>query len=514
VLFTKLCKYDGEKTAILSVRDFQQISGRAGRRGFDDRGSVVAQAPEHVIENLRLEAKAGSDPVKKKRIVRKKPPEKGYVHWDKGTFDKLVTSMPEPLVSRFRVTHGMLMNVLQRESGGCRAVARIVHRSHERRAQQRAHGRTASMMFKSLVDAGVVSITEEKRVIVNADLQEDFSLNQALSLYLVETIPLLQREENPMYALDLLTLVESILEDPDVVLMKQLDRIKRDKMNEMKAAGVEYDERIAELEKLEYPKPNRDFIYDTFNAFARKHPWVGTENIRPKSVAREMFENYQSFAEYVKEYELQRAEGLVLRYLSDVYKTLVQSVPQQAKTEEVEEIVTYFGAIVRVVDSSLLDEWERMRSGGEDMAARPRNARDAREERPLDVTSDPRAFTVLVRNEVFAFVRALARRDYAAAMTIVEGATEPAWTAMKIEEALRPFFAEHVRLLTDPKARSPEHTRITMGEHQWKIEQVLCDPEDANDWALVFTIDLDRARAAGRAVLTLERVEGSGSTTQ
>src|SRR5262249_49153017 len=201
--------------------------------------------------------------------------------------------------------------------------------------------RTALQMFKSLLDAGIIEISEERRVIVNTDLQEDFSLNHALSLYLLETIDLLDRTSET-YALDLLTLVESILENPDLVLMRQLDKIKTEKMAEMKAAGVEYDDRIAELEKLEYPKPNRDFVYDTFTAFAKKHPWVGQENIRPKSIAREMFETFQSFPEYVKDYGLERGEGLLLRYLSDVYKTLVQTVPAPAKTLEVDDVITYF----------------------------------------------------------------------------------------------------------------------------------------------------------------------------
>ncbi len=214
VLFTKLCKFDGEKTAILTVRDFQQIAGRAGRRGFDAHGSVVAQAPEHVIENLRLEAKAGSDAAKRRKIVKKRPPEKGYVHWDKTTFDRLVTGTPEPLVSRFTVSHGMLLNVLGRdEGGGCKAMARLVKASHERPPQQRAIGRTALQMFKSLKDVGVIAIDERHRVVVNADLQEDFSLNHALSLYLVETLAELDRE-SPNYALDLLTQDESILENP------------------------------------------------------------------------------------------------------------------------------------------------------------------------------------------------------------------------------------------------------------------------------------------------------------
>ncbi|HEX7604929.1 MAG TPA: DUF3516 domain-containing protein, partial [Polyangiaceae bacterium] len=444
VLFTKLCKFDGEKTAILSVRDFLQISGRAGRKGFDDEGSVVAQAPEHVIENLRLEAKAGSDPVKKKRIVRRKPPDRGYVHWDKSTFERLYTAPPEPLVSRFQVSHGMLLNVLQREGGGCLAMGRLIKKSHERAVDKKRHARTAMAMFKSLIDANIVEVvrSEEgsKRVVLHADLQTAFSLNQTLSLYMLETIGLLDAESET-YALDLLTLVESILESPDLVLMKQVDRLKTEKMGEMKAAGVEYDARIAELEKIDYPKPNKDFIYDTFNAFSAKHPWVGTENIRPKSIARDMYEKFLSFSEYIREYELQRAEGLLLRYLSDVYKVLVQTVPTAEKTPEVDELVVYFGAIVRQVDSSLLDEWERMKLAPEPAAGASDVPREP--EGSQDVTRDEKGFTVLVRNELYRLVRALAKKDWDEATRVCEGGGE--WTANKLADAFAPFYAEHRR---------------------------------------------------------------------
>src|SRR5947199_9329169 len=132
-------------------------------------------------------------------------------------------------------------------------------------------------------------------------------------------------------------------------------------MTEMKQNGIEYDERMDELEKLEYPKPKREFVYSTFNAFADKHPWVGQENIRLKSIAREMFEQFRSFADYIKEYELQRAEGVLLRHLSSVHKVLVQTVPEAAKNDAVREMEEYLRTMIRQVDSSLLDEWERMR---------------------------------------------------------------------------------------------------------------------------------------------------------
>src|SRR5205823_6154285 len=271
---------------------------------------------------------------------------------------------PERLTSRFQVTHGMLLNVLSRPGDGCRAMRQLIARSHESPKQKQAHTKRGWQLFRSLFERGIIEIlpktTEGAHLRVNVELPENFSMDQTLSLYLLETIPLLDAEA-PGYALNLITLVESILEDPDIVLRKQLDKLKAQKMAEMKMEGVEYQERIDELEKLEHPKPNREFVYSTFNAFADKHPWVGQENIRLKSIAREMFEQFRSFADYIKEYELQRAEGVLLRHLSSVHKVLVQTVPEAAKNDAVREMEEYLRTMIRQVDSSLLEEWERMR---------------------------------------------------------------------------------------------------------------------------------------------------------
>jgi superfamily II RNA helicase len=509
VLFTKLCKFDGEKTAIVSVRDFHQIAGRAGRKGFDDRGSVAAQAPEHVIENLRLEAKAGNDPLKRKRVVRKKPPDWGYVHYDRGTFNRLVESSPEPLASQFAPSHGMLLQVLERPGGGCMAFARLIKRSHEPPARKRIHGRKALSIFKSLLEAQIITRKPGGGVEVHVDLQEDFSLHHALSLWLVSTIGRVQAESEA-YALDVVTLVESVLEDPDFVLRQQTEMLKRAKLAELKQAGVEYEERVAELEKISYPKPQQDFVYETFNAFAKQHPWVGGENIRPKSIAREMFEQFMSFNEYVRQYELARAEGVLLRYLSEAYKALVQSVPAPAKTAETDEVEVFLGAMVRAVDASLLEEWEGMRAGGAP-GTQPVASSGGPEEAP-DITRDERAFTVLVRNVMFQLVKALAKRDWAAAEHVIDAREAPsdgapAWPAPRIEAALQPFFAEHAALRVDPAARAPANTRIEKTDRgAWRVAQVLYDSEDANDWVIEGAVDIERSRAEGRPVIRVERI--------
>jgi superfamily II RNA helicase len=491
VLFTKLCKYDGEKTAILSVRDFNQISGRAGRRGFDTSGTVIVQAPEHVIENLKLERKADGDSKKLRKIVKRQPPEKGYIPWDKAVFNRLVTSEPESLISRFQISHGMLLNVLSRENeDGCKAIQKIIRHCHESTVAKKKLSKTAFQLFRSLVDRKIIEFTgvPQHKLRIHVDLQEDFSLNHALSLYLLDTIKLLDKTSET-YALDLLTLVESIIEDPDLILRKQLDRVKTEKMGEMKAAGVEYEERLLELDKLEYPKPNRDFIYNTFNEFAAKHPWVGQENIRPKSIAREMFENFQSFDEYIRDYDLQRAEGLLLRYLTEVYKALLQTVPEVSRDNVVEEITVYFENMVRQIDSSLLDEWEKLRG----------NVEAPLGEKPSVVSNtaankkrDKKTLEILLRNQIFQFVRALSLENYESALEFINTKDNSTWTAAKLEEAMKPYFTDHQRICTDTKARSASHTHFEELEtpSNFKIEQILVDPEGKNDWSLEFTTEL------------------------
>ena len=510
VLFTKLCKFDGEKTAILTVRDFQQIAGRAGRKGFDDRGTVVAQAPEHIIENLMMERKAASDPKKLKRLVRKKPPEKGFVPWNKETFDRLIASPPEALRSRFNVTHGMLLNVLSREDeDGCRAMRDLIRRCHESLVQKERLRKASFQLFRSLVERDIITIDKssgkKSKLRLNVSLQEDFSLNQTLSLWLLDTLKLLDFE-SPTYALDVLTVVESILENPDLILRRQLDVLKGERLQELKAQGVEYEDRMAELETLEYPKPLRDFVYDTFNEFAAKHPWVGQENIRPKSIARDMHEQFLSFVEYIREYDLERSEGLLLRYLSEVYKVLAHTVPPTAKTPEVEDLVVYFGAMIRAVDSSLIDEWEKLRNPA---WVSTHSADELQESGAIDITRDERAFRVLVRNDVFRIVRALARGRADDLFELIEPtskATGETWSVSLIKQAMDQYFTEHPDLLTDPSARSPAHFRVTTEPGTWRIEQTLVDSEGLNDWQLTISLDIAKSREAARPVLNLEKI--------
>jgi superfamily II RNA helicase len=550
VVFTQLWKYDGKKAAILSVRDFRQISGRAGRKGYDDKGYVVIQAPEHAIENKRAEEKAAADPRKKKNLVKARAPE-GSIGWDAKTFERLRTAPAEELLSRFDVSHGMLLLVLGREGDGCRAMQQLIRDCHETEHRKRGLRKRAWQLFRALVDRKIVELTGKPTVAmspppeaqasssvsdnvrshdsgtalpklrVNVELQDDFSLHQALSLYLIDTLPLLNRE-SPDYPFDVLTLCEAIVEDPDAILRRQVDKLKTEKLEEMRAAGIEYAERMEKLDQIEHPKPLREFLYDTFNAFAAAHPWVEQENVRPKSIAREMFERYQSFADYIREYGLQRSEGLLLRHLSQVWKVLAQTVPAAAKTEAVIEMEDYFRELIRGIDSSLLEEWERLRNP-DFVAVTSADAAD-KPARPatFDITRDDAAFRRLVRTAIFGFLQDVAARDWeSAACRLATGeagsATEGAPLspeARKIEAAFRSYFDARGRFRLDPEGRSAKHTHWaddTPGSPEWRLAQVLVDAEGHDDWETRLTVSIAASRAENRAVLRFETAAPIGS---
>lgn len=502
VLFTQLFKYGGQSTKTLAVRDFRQISGRAGRRGFDDVGYVVAQAPEHVIDNLKAVKKAEAKG-KKSRVVKKKPPEKGFVNWDEKTFQKLISAAAEKLTSSFVISHGMLLNILsRRDEDGCAELRRIINDCHEPLANKKALRRRAFSLFRGLVEGNILTIipkaerTGPAKVALNIDLQEDFTLNQALGVYLLEAIPQLDREDVE-YSINVISLVEAILEDPTAVLRKQVDKAKTELMAEMKSQGIEYDERIERLEEVEHPKPGKDFIYNTYNEFVADHPWAKEASVKPKSIAREMFIEWQSFEDYIKTYQLERSEAVLLRHLSEVYKVLTQTVPPALKTEDLEEAEAFLEEIVRGVDSSLLDEWERLR----DPEFEPEPDQPAKERKPVPITRNRVAFTRAVRSRVFDFVKELSRGNHQAAIDQIGGD----WTAARLAEAMTGYVDEHGLIRMDPEARNAKHCLISEApdKREWRVEQVLVDQEELDDWSVVFKVDLERSDSEGAVVITL-----------
>lgn len=512
VLFTKLCKYDGEKVRILTVRDFKQIAGRAGRKGFDEAGSVVAQAPEHVVENKKMEAKAAVDGKKKRKLVKKKPPERGYVPFDEGTFRKLIDGEPEPLTSRFEISHGVLLSVLGREidpsarHGGYARLVQLIDRSYEREGAKSHHRKRAALLFRHLREAGIIEVVPEAvrgrpAVRVSEDLQEDFSLHHTLSLYMLEALEHLDPNLE-LFALDVLTLVEAILEHPFAVLRRQLDKIKSDLVAKLKAEGAEYEQRMDALEKVDIPKPNVDFIYRTFDSFRAKHPWLRGENIRPKSVARDMFERYASFNEYVALYGLGRSEGVLLRYLTQSYKALVQSVPEAYKDESVRDIEAFLRATLARVDSSLVTEWERMMAGEPEVVVEADH-----EPPPLDPARDPKAFAARLRAEMHAIVKALADEDYEEAANATAHAAEDPWTAERFEEAIAPFREEHGKVVFGHQARWTHLTQIDeVAPRVWVVRHTLVAPEGETPWMVEAEVDLRELPEEDGPLVAVKRI--------
>ena len=498
VLFTKLAKFDGENTGILAVRDFLQIAGRAGRKGFDDRGWVVVQAPEHIVENKRAEAKFNAGESKKK--PQKKQPEPGFVAWDYGTFTRLTSKPPEPLHSRFQISHGILLQLLQKEDGtGYRRLVDLVARNHENANNKLKHLVRARQLFQALREAGIVEVTRRdvdgavrNRVSVRAGLQVDFSLHQTLSLYLLETIDVIDPARET-WALDVVTLVESILENPKAILMRLQDKEKTAALAEMKAQGMEYDERMAELEKITWPKPLEDFIYQTFNEFKVKHPWVG-ENIRPKSIARDVLERFMTFNEYIKEYGLERTEGLLLRSLSDFYKTLSQTIPDEKKNDILHEIEAHFRALIARVDASLVEEWESLAGGGRAPAA-------PATQQPivvLAIDANPRAFALRVRAELHLLVKALAQGDYDDAASHIEGTD-----ALALKTAADAFAKDKGHpILFSVDARNPTRTLLEKtGVGLYRVRQVLVDAGGDDDWVIEGIVDASQPKKAGEPLV-------------
>ena len=478
VLFTQLCKYDGRKVRVLSVREFNQIAGRAGRRGFDTAGSIAVQAPEHVVANKRAEAKALTDPKKKKKLVKRRPPERGYAHWDGDTLARLRGGTPETLKSSFSVSHAMLLNVLDRPGDGCAAMKRLLTDNHEPRSAQRRHIRRAIAVYRSLLEAQIVELDPLR---INIDLQDDFRLNQPLSLFVVEAVEALDPEV-PDHHLQVLSLVESVLEDPMVVLIAQKDKLKDELVSEMKASGVEYGERMDRLEQVTWPKPEAEFIEPAFAIFARHHPWVGRDTVSPKGVVREMLEFAETFNQFVTRYGIKRSEGQLLRYLTDCYKTLIQTVPSAHLTDDLEDVIEWLGAMIRRVDSSLIDEWERLRDP-DIVEVEPTQPDD------FDITANERAFSVLVRNELFRTVTSLATRRQITPEI----------------EGIEAYFCAHETIEIDADARSSRWVVIDL--QRGLATQTLCDPERYMEWVLEAEIDLGASRLEDRAVVTPIRVK-------
>ncbi|HLS44090.1 MAG TPA: DUF3516 domain-containing protein [Ornithinicoccus sp.] len=531
VLFTGLTKYDGTRQRVLRAREFHQIAGRAGRAGYDTSGYVVVQAPEHHVENLRAVAKAGDDPKKLRKVQRKKPPE-GFINWTEETFEKLVAAEPEPLVSRMRVDHSMILNVVARQGDPFVNLRKLLRDNHEDPRAQVRLSRKAITLARSLLDSGVLERLPEaqesgRRVILSAGVQENFALNQPLAPFAVAALEVLDRED-PAYALDVVSVIESVLEDPRQVLYAQQSKAKGEAVASMKGDGIEYDQRMELLEDVTWPMPLAELLEATLAIFRKAHPWVSEDALSPKSVVRDMYERAMSFTEFVGFYQLTRSEGIVLRYLTDAYRTLRNTVPDSAKTEELDDLIHWLGETIRQTDSSLLDEWEALTDPELVAAAAARAAEGAPLAPSRPITGNERAFRVMVRNAVFRRVELAARdvyRDLAelerAVAELTDPPREPVMTVDDWDAALEAYWDDHDEIGLGPEARGPSMLEITplVGPQPgvrevpgvassgpadvrlWQVRQTIADPAGDHDWVIEAVCDLDASDEVGEPVL-------------
>jgi hypothetical protein len=509
VLLTALTKFDGTRMRQLSAREFHQIAGRAGRAGYDTAGTVIAQAPEHETENAKSLAKAGDDPKKLKKVVRKRAPE-GFVSWGSPSFTRLIEAEPERLTSHLQMSHAMLLNMVGRGGDVFTAVRSLLEDNHEPRKRQLQLMRQALSIYRTLRTAGVVEETPDG-IRLTVDLQPNFALNQPLSPFALAVFDLISpaeggeagppEEHGPTFALDIISVLEATLDDPRPVLSAQQHMARGEAVAAMKAEGIEYDQRMELLENVTHPKPLEELLDAAFATYRASQPWVGDFELSPKSVVRDLYERAMTFNDFIGYYKLNRSEGLVLRYFSDAYRAARQTIPDELKTDELRDIIEWLGELVRQVDSSLLDEWEQLVNPAETAASQP--GETVLPPPPHKLTSNPRAFMILVRNELFRRVQlaALEKYDELGELDSASGFPADAWA-----DAMDAYYAEHDYLGTDADARSSAMLIIEHGTDEWRVRQIFADPAGDHDWGISATVDLDASNAAGQAVVRVTAV--------
>ncbi|HJX79534.1 DEAD/DEAH box helicase [Glutamicibacter sp.] len=505
VLMTALSKFDGTRTRILNAREFHQIAGRAGRAGFDTAGTVMVQAPEHAIENHKAMEKAlkkhGEGSSKLKQIPKKKPPQ-NFVTWGEKTYDKIVHAEPETLKSSFQVSHSMLLNLLEREGNSFEAAKRILTENHETPASQRKLKLRALGILRELITTGVVVRRNEPDEHGNfyeltVHLQQNFALNQPLSPFALAALELFS-PDSPSYALDVVSVIEATLEKPRQVLSGQEKKARGEAIAAMKADGMDYDARMAALEEVTYPQPLAEKLEAAFEQYRSGAPWLADFELQPKSVVRDMYERAMGFSDFVQYYQLARSEGVLLRYLTDAYKALRQSVPQDSLREDLEDLIEWLGELIRQIDSSLLDEWEELSRGElhEETEITP--------PAPDKLTTNVRAFKVMVRNEMFRRVKLFADEQDQALGELDghNGFDADAWA-----EALDSYFEEHEDIDDGPNGRGSDLFVVNEKPNRiWEVRQIFADPDENHDWGINATISLDDSDEAGHPVVTVTAV--------
>lgn len=500
VVLTALTKFDGTKMRKLRAREFHQIAGRAGRMGFDTEGLVIAEAPEFEIENAKALAKAGNDPKKLKKVKRKKAPE-GFVTWNENTFDKLIDAAPETLVPHMKITHSMVLNEVEQGGDARYRIDRLIDDSAQTPEQkERLHAR-ADEIFQTLFDTNVIETEDRddggKDYFMTVDMPDDFALDQPLSPFLLAALELLDPESDT-YALDVISMVEATLEDPKQVLRAQERQARDEAMIRMKEDGLDYDERMDRLQEITYPKPLEDMLQAAFDEYRHDVPWANDYWLSPKSVVRDMVETASDFTGYIARYNIARSEGTLLRYLSDAYRALARTVPQEKRDEQLDNIISWLRVVVRSIDSSLVDEWE---NAGTDTDASEAATDLAAPGAKQAVVEDRRGLTVLVRNAMFRRVQLmdLDKPDELGALDKDWGYGVHEW-----EDTLDDYYDEHEYVNIDAKARSGELFILDESkensEHSWKVRQIIDDSDGDHDWAITGTVDLDTTQSSGEVV--------------
>ena len=497
VLMTALTKFDGSRVRLFTVREFHQLAGRAGRPGFDPDGHVWAQAPEHVIENTRALSRVGDDPKARRKAAKARAPE-GFVHYDEAAMHRLISARPEPLTSRFRVTADLVATVLGRPDGPA-ALKHLLRTNHDTPARRRQHQKRAIAVYRSLEAAGVAARQRDGRgrcigvrvgsLVEGADERSSLRFSAPLMPFAIEVIATLDHDD-PTYVVDVVSIVESVLDDPRQILFAQQNAAKGTEVARLKAEGVPYEERMELLEAITWPRPLAELIDACFTEYRTHHPWVG-EHPSPKSILREMLEGGDTFATFVRRYRLERSEGLVLRYLTDAWRTLDRSLPEDVYTETLDDVVAWLGALIRATDATLLDEWALL-------AGRPVHDHLAPEAPTATRTGPPAAWRTAVRTAAFGWVELLAARSYAAL------ADRCGWTEQQLRDAMRPYWEEYGSIDIDADARSAAKFSLLEEADRWVATQRLADPAGDGEWRFVATVDIELAMAEGAPTLQME----------
>jgi superfamily II RNA helicase len=499
VLMTSLTKFDGTKVRVFTVREFRQLAGRAGRPGFDPDGHVWVQAPEHVIENAKALSRAGDDPKARRKATKAKAPE-GSVHYDETTMQRLMTAQPEALTSRFRVTAGMVAEVLGRADGPA-ALKRLLNTNHDAPPRRRLHKKRAIAVYRSLEAAGVAERLRDEHgrcagvrvgsLVEGSDERVALRFSAPLMPFAIEVVSTFDRDD-PAYVLDVVSVIEGVLEDPRQLLYAQQNAAKAAEIARLKAEGVPYDERIERIESISWPTPLKELLDACFEPYRGRHPWVA-EGPSPKSILREMLEGGDTFASFIRRYRLDRSEGLLLRYLTDAWRTLDRSLPDDVYTESLEDVVEWLGALIRATDATLLDEWAQL-------AGKPVHDHQTPDAVAGLTTGPPAAWRTAVRTASFGWVELLARRAHALL------AERSGWDEARLTVAMAPYWAEYDSIGIDADARSAQHFRLTEEPGRWRIEQTLADPVGDGEWRLIATVDLEASMADGAPTLHLEHL--------